>query len=74
MAVRQHLSTSMRLDSVQELRVSLLRHWSLYEALYHSSYIASRLGLYQGLTVKQACQYAGHTRQSQPVVTTVRHP
>ena len=32
---------------LQELRVQLMRHWSLYEALYHSSYIASRLGLYQ---------------------------
>jgi len=46
-SVRQHLSSSMKLDCVQELRVSLMRHWSLYDALYHSSYIASRLGLYQ---------------------------
>lgn len=46
-SVRQHLSAAMRLDSVQELRISLMRHWSLYEAMYHSSYIASRLGLYQ---------------------------
>ena len=46
-SVRQHLSSHMRLDSVQELRISLMRHWSLYDAMYHSSYIASRLGLYQ---------------------------
>jgi cell division control protein 45 len=45
--VRQHLSSRMKLDAVQELRVTLMRQWSLYEALYHSSYIATRLGLYK---------------------------
>jgi len=44
--VRQHISSSMRLDPVQELRVTLLRHWSLWDAIRHSPYIASRLGLY----------------------------
>ena len=45
--VKQHISTRMRIDSVQELRLSLMRHWTVYEALQHSPYIASRLGLYQ---------------------------
>ena len=45
--VRAHVASRMRIDSVQELRLSLLRHWTLYEALTHSPYIASRLGLYQ---------------------------
>ena len=46
-SVRQHISAKMRLTSVQELRLSLMRHWTVYEALHHSPYIASRLGLYQ---------------------------
>ena len=51
--VRQHISSSLRLDPVQELRVTLLRHWSLWDAIRHSPYIASRLGLYtQGGTQK----------------------
>jgi len=45
-SVSQHVSGSMRIESTLELRLTLLRHWSLYEALSHSSYIHSRLGLY----------------------------
>lgn len=45
--VRQHVESKMRIDSVQELRLTLMRHWTVYEALTHSPYIASRLGLYQ---------------------------
>ena len=45
--VPQHVCSSMRLESVQELRLSLLRHWSLYESLRHSTYVYTRLGLYQ---------------------------
>mmetsp|Transcript_47878 Transcript_47878/g.102295 ORF Transcript_47878/g.102295 Transcript_47878/m.102295 type:complete len:627 (-) Transcript_47878:26-1906(-) len=44
--ISKHVSSSMKLEAVQELRLSLLRHWSLYEALEHSTYISSRLGLY----------------------------
>jgi len=44
-SVTQHITSSMRLTPVQELRLCMLRHWSLYEALQHSTYIASRLGL-----------------------------
>ena len=46
-SVKQHIQSRLRLDSVQELRLSLMRHWTVYEALQHSPYIASRLGLYQ---------------------------
>ena len=46
-SVRQHIQSRMRIDSVQELRLSLMQHWTVYEALHHSPYIASRLGLYQ---------------------------
>lgn len=46
-SVRQHITSRMRLANVQELRLSLMRHWTVYEALHHSPYIASRLGLYQ---------------------------
>ena len=46
-AVRQHINSRIRLDSVRELRLSLMRHWTVYDALHHSPYIASRLGLYQ---------------------------
>ena len=46
-AVSTHINSRMRIDSVQELRLALMRHWTVYEALMHSPYIASRLGLYQ---------------------------
>ena len=32
-SVRQHIASRIRLDSVQELRLSLMRHWTVYEAL-----------------------------------------
>ncbi|KAJ3109527.1 hypothetical protein HDU97_005184 [Phlyctochytrium planicorne] len=32
---------------VEEFRLMLLRHWSLYESLYHSSYVATRLGVWK---------------------------
>lgn len=35
-----------RLEESQEYRLFLLRHSSLWDALYHSSYVASRLRLY----------------------------
>jgi cell division control protein 45 len=36
----------MRLESVQELRLSLLRHWTLLDAMRNSPYVATRLGLW----------------------------
>lgn len=44
--VRQHMASTMRLESVQELHLCMLRHWSLYEALQHSRYIFTRMGLH----------------------------
>ena len=29
----------------KDLRIMLYRHWSLYESLYYSNYIASKLGI-----------------------------
>jgi cell division control protein 45 len=31
----------------KDLRIMLYRHWSLYDSLYHSNYIASRLGIWK---------------------------
>ena len=33
--------------SDQDYRLMLLRHWSLYESMYHSSYVAARLGIWK---------------------------
>lgn len=30
-----------------ELRFMLFRHWTLYDAMFHSSYIASKLGIWK---------------------------
>ena len=30
-----------------ELRFMLFRHWNLYDSMYHSSYVASRLGIWK---------------------------
>lgn len=30
-----------------EFRLMLLRHWSLYEALYHSDYVATKMGIWK---------------------------
>jgi cell division control protein 45 len=31
----------------QEFRLMLLRHWSLYDSMYHSSYVAAKLGIWK---------------------------
>lgn len=31
----------------EELRFMLFRHWNLYDAMYHSSYVASKLGIWK---------------------------
>lgn len=31
----------------KDLRIMLYRHWSLYDSLYHSNYIASKLGIWK---------------------------
>lgn len=30
-----------------ELRFMMFRHWNLYDAMYHSSYVASKLGIWK---------------------------
>lgn len=37
--------TSVR--ATDELRFMLFRHWTLYDAMYHSSYVASKLGIWK---------------------------
>ena len=47
----------------EELRFSLFRHWNLYDSMYHSSYVANKLGIWQargrkklqGLLAKMGC-------------------
>ncbi|KDQ60671.1 hypothetical protein JAAARDRAFT_172739 [Jaapia argillacea MUCL 33604] len=33
--------------ATEELRFMLFRHWNLYDAMYHSSYVASKLGIWK---------------------------
>jgi cell division control protein 45 len=33
--------------ATQELRFMFFRHWTLYDAMYHSSYAASKLGIWK---------------------------
>ncbi|KAF8630370.1 hypothetical protein AX15_002934 [Amanita polypyramis BW_CC] len=33
--------------ATEELRFTLFRHWTLYDAMYHSSYVASKLGIWK---------------------------
>lgn len=33
--------------ATEELRFTLFRHWNLYDAMFHSSYVASKLGIWK---------------------------
>lgn len=33
--------------STEELRFTHFRHWTLYDAMYHSSYVAGKLGIWK---------------------------
>jgi cell division control protein 45 len=33
--------------ATEELRFMMFRHWNLYDAMYHSSYVASKLGIWK---------------------------
>lgn len=37
----------LSLRPTDELRFMLFRHWNLYDAMYHSSYVASKLGIWK---------------------------
>jgi len=47
----------------EEFRFTLFRHWGLYDAMYHSPYVANKLGIWrdrgrkrlQGLLAKMGC-------------------
>lgn len=49
--------------TTDELRFMLFRHWNLYDAMYHSSYVAGKLGIWKergrkrltGLLAKMGC-------------------
>lgn len=40
-------SDDFYIRSTNELRFTLYRHWTIYDAMFHSSYIASKLGLWK---------------------------
>jgi cell division control protein 45 len=35
------------IQCTEEYRFMMVRHWSLYESMYHSNYVASRLGIWR---------------------------
>ena len=37
----------MSVRTTEELRFMLFRHWNLYDAMFHSSYVASKLGIWK---------------------------
>ena len=37
----------LSIRSTDELRFTLLRHWTLYDAMFHSSYVAGKLGIWK---------------------------
>ena len=59
---------SIRLD--EDLRFMLWRHWNLYDSMMHSSYVASKLGIWKergrkrlhGLLAKMGYVFAQHLR------------
>ena len=54
--------------ATEELRFMLFRHWTLYDAMYHSSYVAGKLGIWKergrkrltGLLAKMGYVYSPH--------------
>ena len=63
--VREHVSSAMRLENVQELRLFLLRHWSVYAAAKHSPYVYSRLLLHK--TENEQASARGSGRDPPPL-------
>lgn len=37
----------LSIRATEELRFMLFRHWTLYDAMYHSSYVAGKLGIWK---------------------------
>lgn len=56
-------SNDVNIRATEELRFMLFRHWTLYDAMFHSSYVASKLGIWKergrqrltGLLAKMGC-------------------
>jgi cell division control protein 45 len=42
-----HRRSKGSIQSEDEYRFVLFRHWSLYESMYHSGYVASKLGIWR---------------------------
>ena len=47
---------STRLMVEDEFRFVLLRHWTLYDAMFYSSYVACRLGVWRERGAKRLAQ------------------
>eukprot|EP00510_Aplanochytrium_minuta_P002458 CAMPEP_0184023020 /NCGR_PEP_ID=MMETSP0954-20121128/11045_1 /TAXON_ID=627963 /ORGANISM="Aplanochytrium sp, Strain PBS07" /LENGTH=341 /DNA_ID=CAMNT_0026305691 /DNA_START=254 /DNA_END=1276 /DNA_ORIENTATION=- len=41
------VAESTRLECIQEFKLMMHRHWSLYDSLFYSEYVASRLGIWK---------------------------
>ena len=41
------VAEDFRITFQEELRFMLYRHWNLYDAMYYSPYLASRLGIWR---------------------------
>lgn len=37
----------LSIRATEELRFTLFRHWTLYDAMFHSSYVAGKLGIWK---------------------------
>ena len=62
------------LRASEELKFMLFRHWTLYDAMYHSSYVANKLGIWKergrkrltGLLAKMGCAFMEWPLWSRP--------
>lgn len=62
----------------EELRFTLYRHWNLYDSMYHSGYVASKMGIWrekgkgklQGMLAKMGSVQLDHTTpRDEPMLT-----
>lgn len=40
-------TTNVEIKSEDEYRFMMFRHWSLYDSMYHSGYVSSKLGVWK---------------------------
>lgn len=43
--------------TIEELRFMLYRHWTLYDAMFHSSYVAGKLGIWKERGRKKTMEF-----------------